>query len=126
MDLALLQFQRSARDCEYAILAYCFMPDHVHLLIEAQSEASDCRRFMTRAKQFSGFAHARRFGGRLWQRYGYERTLRSDEATLSVARYIIENPLRAGLVHAVEAYPFVGSDVYSVSQILEADAYRSA
>jgi len=96
------------------------MPDHLHLLIEAESEASDCLQFITRAKQFSGYYYARRVGGRLWQRYGFEHTLRSNEATLFVARYILENPVRANLVPRVEDYPFVGSCVYTVREILDA------
>ena len=96
------------------------MPDHVHLLIQGEKDDADCRSFISRSKQFSGFHYKKTFGEVLWQRYGYERTLRSDEATLSVARYIFENPLRAGLVHVVEAYPFLGSNVYSVAEVLEA------
>jgi hypothetical protein len=59
---------------------------------------------------------------RLWQRYGYEHVLRNDEATMSVARYILENPVRAGLVARVEDYPFAGSCTYPLQQILEAVA----
>jgi REP-associated tyrosine transposase len=55
VELVLRQIVRSANDTGFAIVAYCFMPDHVHLLVEAQSEASDCRMFIKRAKQFSGF-----------------------------------------------------------------------
>src|SRR5439155_11397867 len=32
------KISRAARDHEFAILAYCFMPDHLHLLVEALSE----------------------------------------------------------------------------------------
>ena len=67
-----------------------------------------------------GFLFKKRFGGELWQRYGYEHVLRSDEETLAVARYIFENPIRAGLVKQVEDYPFAGSQRYGVAQILEA------
>lgn len=96
------------------------MPDHLHLLVEGQSADSDCRRFIARAKQFSGFHYKKTFGDQLWQRFGFERTLRTDEAALSVARYILENPVRAGLVSRVEDYPFMGSNVYTVAEILEA------
>ena len=97
------------------------MPDHVHLLTEGQSEDSDARGFIARAKQLSGFHFQKQFGGeRLWQRYGFERTLRADEPTLRVAKYALENPVRAGLVTRVQDYPFLGSDVYTVEQILEA------
>ena len=102
------------------------MPDHVHLLVEAQSDDSDGRQFIKRAKQFSGYYFKQRFGTPLWQRYGYEHVLRGDEDTLPVARYILENPLRAGLVASVDEYPFVGSTMYSVREILEAVEMRPA
>jgi putative transposase len=120
VDLVLGQLLGSAADTEFATVAYCFMPDHLHLLIEAHTEASDCLRFIKRAKQFSGYHFKQRFGTPLWQRYGYEHVLRSDEPTLSVARYIVENPVRAGLVTRVEDYPFVGSTMHSIAEILEA------
>jgi len=102
------------------MVAYCFMPDHLHLLVEAQSQNSDCRAFIRRAKQLAGFQYARSVGGRLWQRYGFERVLRDDEGTLIVARYIVENPVRAGLAESSESYPFSGSEVYALGDILAA------
>jgi putative transposase len=76
VELVMLHIRRTAGEQGMAVLAYCCMPDHLHLLVEGQSEDSDCRRFIARAKQFSGFYFKRTFGGPLWQRYGYERTLR--------------------------------------------------
>jgi hypothetical protein len=35
-----------------------------------------------------------------------------------VARYILENPIRAGLVTRVEDYRFVGSLVYPLADLL--------
>jgi putative transposase len=120
VDVVLEQILRSADDALFAIVAYCFMPDHVHLLLEAQSDASDCRQFIKRAKQFSGYYFKQRFGKPLWQRYGFEHVLRNDEATLSVARYTLENPIRGGLVERVEDYPFAGSPMYPLADILAA------
>ena len=114
------QFLRAAADSHVAILAYCFMPDHVHLLTEGQSEDSDARRFIAHAKQLSGFHFKKQFGRQLWQRYGFERTLRVSKPILRVARYTLENPVRAGLVTRVQDYPFLGTNVYTVEQILEA------
>jgi putative transposase len=120
VDVVLGQVLRAAADTDFAIIAYCFMPDHVHLLIEARSETCDGLQFITRAKQFSGYHFKQRFKAPLWQRYGYEHVLRGDEDTLSVARYIVENPVRARLVTRVEDYPFLGSTIYSIADILEA------
>ena len=68
----------------------------------------------------SGFYYQKQFGERLWQRYGYERTLRSQDETLAVAKYIVGNPVRAGLVENPEHYPFSGSETYSLAAILAA------
>ena len=38
VELVKLQILRAAGDEAFALLAYCFMPDHVHLLIEARSD----------------------------------------------------------------------------------------
>ncbi len=119
VQFTLVQILRAAADEQFAILAYCFMPDHAHLLIEAKTDSSNALRFISRAKQFSGFHYQQRHGQRLWQRYGYERVLRDDEDTHRVARYILENPLRRGLVVSVKDYPFVGSCVFTLDEILD-------
>jgi REP element-mobilizing transposase RayT len=85
------QIERAAHEQSVALLTYCYMPDHVHFLAEGQADDSDCLRFIARAKQFSGFHYKATFGERLWQRFGFEHTLRSEEAAVSVARYILEN-----------------------------------
>jgi hypothetical protein len=43
----------------------------------------------------------------------FERVLRSDEQTGVVARYILENPVRAGLAATLLEYPYSGSSTYS-------------
>jgi REP element-mobilizing transposase RayT len=43
--------------------------------------------------------------GRIWQPGFHDHALRHDEDRLKVARYIIANPLRAGLVNSIGAYP---------------------
>ena len=122
VDLVLTQILRAAAEEGFAVVAYCFMPDHVRLLIEGTSLDSDGRRFIRKAKQYSGFYFKQSLGGELWQRYGYEHVLRNEEDLLPVARYILENPVRAGLVDRVDDYPFSGSRVYAIADILEAVA----
>ena len=124
VDLVNEQFLRGADEQAMQITAYCFMPDHVHMVTEATSETTDLKQFIRRAKQFSGYHFARASGQRLWQRYGYERVLRDDEATKSVVKYALENPVRAGLVESVREYPFLGSPIYSREELI-AFAYQS-
>lgn len=118
VSLVLSQFLRVCRKEQFVILAYCFMPDHVHVLIEGVREDADARKFIVKAKQCSAHAYASRFGQRLWQPFGYEHVLRDDEKVQVVARYIVENPVRAGLATTVLEYPFVGSEVYDIKELI--------
>jgi putative transposase len=118
VDLVLTQIVRAATESQFAVIAYCFMPDHLHLLVEGTSDTSDCKSLIVRAKQYSGFYYAKAYGARLWQRYSYEHVLRHHEQLLVVARYILENPIRAGLVTRVEDYQFVGSLVYPLADLI--------
>ena len=101
-------FRRTAAIEQFAIRAYCLMPDHVHLLVEGLSASSDLKRFAKMAKQRSGGVHRRRCGQRLWQEGYFERVLRDGDDLRSIAQYIVDNPIRAGLVERPEQYPHVG------------------
>jgi REP element-mobilizing transposase RayT len=116
--LVLSQFLRVSDSEGFAVLAYCFMPDREHLLIEGLRDDSDARKFIIKSKQCSAHAYAQTFGARLWQPFGYEHVLRDDEKVQVVARYILENPVRAGLVKTVLDYSFAGSQVYDVEELV--------
>lgn len=49
----------------------------------------------------------------------YERVLRDAEPPWNVARYIVNNPILAGLVERLEDYPWWGSQAYSRREVLE-------
>ena len=104
---------------EFAVLAYCFMPDHVHLVVSAVSDASDLRTFMSRWKQRSGYEHRQRTGSHLWQPSYFDHVLRDDEQTGRAVRYVLENPVRKGLAVEFADYRFSGSDVFTAEELRE-------
>ena len=118
VDVVLTQLLQSAQDERMAVIAYCFMPDHLHLLVEGTDPASQLTEFVRILKQRSSFHWKKAFGSELWQRSYFERVLRGDESSIDVARYILANPLRAGIVESVENYPFLGSLTMSVRELL--------
>lgn len=85
-----------------ASLAWVLMPDHLHWLIQL------CDRLSLSAAMghFKGRS-ARRIGKGLavWQKGFHDHALRRDEDLAATARYIVANPLRAGLVRRVGDYP---------------------
>ena len=90
------------------------------LLLASTAEHSDLPHLVATWKQATGYQWSRTGRGKLWQRGYWERVLRDDEPELSVARYIIENPVRAGLVSEASAYPLTGPTVCSVGEIVQA------
>ena len=119
VGMTMLEFRQAADREEFEILAYCVMPDHSHLLVEGATDWSDFRRFVKSAKQQSGAAYALRHGAPLWQEGYYERVLRRDEDVRDIARYILWNPVRAGLVRTPAEYPHIGSDVWPIEELIE-------
>jgi len=103
----------------FSIWAYCFMPDHIHLLIEGEKAEADMRRFTRLFKQKASYWFRGIYHDKLWQPGYYEHVLRNDEATLVVTRYILENPVRKGLVEHFTDYPYLGSlQLDDISQLV--------
>ena len=90
---------RKAQQEELALsLAWVVMPDHLHWLIELKD--STLTFVMARTKSRITFALNRSIGrdGPLWQQGFHDRAMRREEELQAGARYIVANPLRAGLV----------------------------
>ena len=89
------------------MLAWVLMPDHVHWLI-GLGEQFTLDVLVNRLKAISArnVNQARDQVGAVWARSYHDHALRSDNDVASVARYIVANPLRAGLVKSVAHYPF--------------------
>ena len=83
----------------HSTLCYVVMPDHLHWLLQLQDESLS--RLVGRIKSLS----AKRLGRPLWQRGFYDHALRQEEDIQDLARYIVANPLRAGLVSRIGDYP---------------------
>lgn len=89
------------------LLAWVLMPDHFHCLLEL-GEIRDLSTMMDRIKSASARRANKAIGrqGALWDRGFHDHALRKEEDFLETARYIVANPIRAGLVRRVGDYPF--------------------
>jgi putative transposase len=109
---------RTSRDERFDVVADCFMPDHLHVFACGNDPQADLKRFMKTFKQRSSYEWLRGAGSALWQRSYYDRVLRPGEDTWVVARYILGNPVRAGLSTDAAGYPFLGSQTMDVSDLI--------
>jgi len=103
---------------ECAIVAYCLMPDHAHVLLEGASPHSTTLSCFVGWKQQTGRIARARLGIRLWQKSLYDRVLRSEDSSLAVAAYVVSNPVRAGLAASIRDYPWVGSTVFAMESLV--------
>ena len=101
--------KNTAEQENFGIWAYCFMPDHVHLLIEGKKANADMRRFVALFKQKTGYWFSRIYCDKLWDQNYYEHVLQDNEAIIPIARYIFRNPVRKGIVEDYSLYPYSGS-----------------
>jgi putative transposase len=49
----------------------------------------------------------------------HDHVIRDGEPTVRTARYVLRNPVRAGLARRTGEYPFAGSDAYSWQELEE-------
>jgi REP element-mobilizing transposase RayT len=89
------------------LLAWVLMPDHMHLLVRV-SEKDSLQAVVQKLKSNT----AREIKsldmdiGQVWATAFHDRALRKDEDIRDVARYIVLNPVRAGLVCRIGDYPY--------------------
>ena len=88
-------------------MAFAVMPDHVHWLISLGGRKSLAAVANNAKSRSARQINARLCGhGQVWQKGYYDRAIRRDEDIEGIARYIVANPLRAGLVRSVRDYPY--------------------
>ena len=85
------------------------MPDHLHFL---PSPRADGISVLTFTNQYKGKATNRSWAvgwqGKLWQPRYYDHIVRQEESLRMIAEYILDNPVRQGLVARAEDWPWSG------------------
>ena len=103
----LSSLSKYSEEKETAVLAYCLMPNHIHLLVRPSEEE-------TLAKMMQGvtLCYSKYFNrengrtGRLWECRYYSTVIDGDSYLWTVSKYIENNPVRAGIVKKPEDYPY--------------------
>ncbi len=81
------------------------MPDHLHWLFRLDEDSLST--VVQRVKSVSSREICATAGcsGPIWQKGFHDRALRRDEDIRAVAKYVVANPLRAGIVKTLRMYP---------------------
>ena len=101
--------QVHARKTSVPIYAYCLMPDHAHLVL-GPSPTCDIIQFVGQFKNLAQRAMwSLGVSGKVWQVSFWYRFLREEESLAEQVRYVLNNPVRRGLVKEWREYPYSGS-----------------
>ncbi|WP_250656926.1 REP-associated tyrosine transposase [Alkalimarinus coralli] len=80
-------------------LSFVVMPDHIHWLVKLDKGtiSQAAQRIKSLFTKYSGLD--------IWNVGFYDHAIRTNEALIDVARYIVANPLRAGIAESISDYP---------------------
>jgi REP-associated tyrosine transposase len=102
----LLTLARAVRGASWRCHAYCLMGNHYHLLVETPEET------ISRGMQILNGRYARDFNwkyglkGHLFERRFHAELVEDHAYLLEVSRYIVLNPVRAGICAGPESWPW--------------------
>ncbi len=103
--LVVREFRRAQEQGLASTLAWVVMPDHFHWLLELHEGSLAQLLKQVKARSAIEINKALNGEGRIWQKGFHDRAVRQEDDLQKLARYIVANPLRAGLVKRVGDYP---------------------
>jgi REP element-mobilizing transposase RayT len=91
----------------YYLLDFTIMPTHIHMVIKVAVSHNTSESISSIMKSIKGYTAykintilGRR--GKFWQDESYDRIIRDEEEYRKFAKYIFENPVKAGLIERGE------------------------
>jgi putative transposase len=91
----------------FRLYAYCLLGNHFYLVLEPEPGQSISRILQSLTVAHTWRYHrARSSSGHVWQGRFKSPIIECDEHLLTVMRYVESNPLRAGMVEDLAAYPW--------------------
>jgi REP element-mobilizing transposase RayT len=103
--LVVREFRRAQEQGLASSLAWVVMPDHFHWLLELHQGSLSALLKQVKARSAIEINKVLHREGRIWQKGFHDRAVRQEDDLQKLARYIVANPLRAGLVDCVGDYP---------------------
>ncbi len=101
------------------VLVYCFMPDHLHLVLQGRGENADLWKMLVDYNQKTGYRLSLNLPRVSWQKDFHDHVIRRSEDLTAHIRYILDNPCRRALASEWQDYPFQGAIGCELGHVLE-------
>jgi REP element-mobilizing transposase RayT len=108
---------------KWLLYCYCLMPDHLHFIarllngdtdkVNAGARGRTQKGILDHVSDFKKYTTSqiwwKRGGtGALWQKSSYDHIIRWPDSAEAAVQYVLNNPVRKGLVEHWDDYPFSG------------------
>jgi REP element-mobilizing transposase RayT len=94
--------------CDYLSHAWVVMPNHVHLLLTPRVDVPVLLRRLKGASARESNKLLGQTGRPFWQDESYDHLVRTADEFQRIEKYMLQNPVRAGLARSAEEYPWSG------------------
>ena len=98
---------KTAKDLGFRILCYCLMPDHLHVIVSPGETTLPLSKFLNifKGRTTRVFKYKENLK-KIWQRSAFDHVIRTEENLKAVIEYIMNNPVRKGIVQKADEYPY--------------------
>jgi putative transposase len=121
----------------FHLIAYCIMPNHVHMIIDTSKQLDKLAPnepvtdenymqvfpMMSLLKNNTGMLASEKLNlnGYFWQRDNYDHYIRSEQELQNIIGYVLQNPVKAGLVESWEQwkYNYISPDHLGLLEVSE-------
>ena len=105
--IEILRSEQARQMC--GIFTYCLMPDHFHFLVSPLLDGRSVLKFTDQYKgKSTNGSWSVGWEGKLWQPRYFGHIVRSEESLFAIDNYILNNPVRRGLVAQAEDWRWSG------------------
>jgi putative transposase len=123
-EIACKALDEARKSGKFALYAYVIMPDHLHAITDSARSSADTLRFINGVMSHRIIAHLkvrgydsslqklrqetkrRHYQYSVWDHHPNVRLLLTERMLIDRARYLHQNPVRAGLVERAEDYRY--------------------
>ena len=98
---------RTVKDIGFKILCYCLMPDHIHVIVSPAESTLPLSKFLNVFKgRTTAIFKDKENLRKIRQRSAFDHVIRTEENLKAVIKYIMNNPVRKGIVKKADEYPY--------------------
>lgn len=110
--------KRYSSEKESVVLAYCLMPNHIHLLVKPLKEQSLYKMMQGITLCYTQYFNRKyKRTGRLWECRYHSCVIDAEKYLWAVSRYIERNPVRAKIVKKAEDYSYSSAKAHILGEV---------